>query len=109
MGLFIYTLLLSQFVLGHIGLSKLFEKAGIEAWKAYIPFLNAWEWIKLIEKPKYWMVLIILPIFNIFTYLSMVVELIKGFNKRTLKEEVIALFFPGYYFFYIAREEDLKW
>ncbi len=109
MGFIVYTFLLSQLVLGHIGLAQLFKKAGVKSWKAYVPFLNAWEWIKLIEKPKYWIILLILPIFNIFTYLSMVVDLIQGFNHRTLKQEIVALLFPGYYFFIIGRKEETKW
>lgn len=109
MGIFIYTYLLVSLVLGHIGLGQLFKKAGEDHWKAYIPFYNAFVWVKLIGKPVYWVVLLYLPIFGVFIALSMLVELNKSFGLPKLKEEVLALFFPGFWLFYIGRKEDVKY
>ncbi|MFW5705912.1 MAG: DUF5684 domain-containing protein, partial [Bacteroidota bacterium] len=52
---------------------KVFEKAGIEQWKAFVPMLNYWEWNRLNGKPIWWFLLLFVPFINIFMVFLMIV------------------------------------
>lgn len=43
-------------------LSAIFKKKGIPAWKAYVPFLNAWEAFVLIGKRGWCCLLLLIPL-----------------------------------------------
>jgi len=51
---------------------KIFEKAGQEGWKAIIPFYNIYVLLKIVGKPGWWLLLMLIPfvnyIFIIWTY-----------------------------------------
>jgi hypothetical protein len=48
-----------------IFLGKLFKKAGIPAWQAWVPILNSWKMFELGGKPGFWAVLAVVPVLNI--------------------------------------------
>ena len=48
-----------------IFLGKLFKKAGIPAWQAWVPVLNNWKLFEIGGKPGFWAVLAIVPVLNI--------------------------------------------
>jgi hypothetical protein len=41
-------------VAGIIGMWKIFEKAGVEGWKAIIPIYNSWTLAEIAGKPGWW-------------------------------------------------------
>lgn len=84
------------------GLMKIFEKAGQKGWTAWIPFYNAFVWLKVIEKPLWWFIFILLPFVNIFMFLLMLVETAKTFNKNQLWEQGLAALIPFYYMIYLG-------
>lgn len=60
------------FVIMIIAMWKIFEKAGQEGWKAIIPIYNYYILLKIVGKPGWWLVLLLIPgvslIFLIWTY-----------------------------------------
>ncbi|MFT6948537.1 MAG: signal peptidase I, partial [Vicingaceae bacterium] len=48
-------IILFYFIASHFGLFLLFKKAGIEGWKALVPFYSIYTAIKIIRKPVWWM------------------------------------------------------
>lgn len=76
------------------GLWKVFEKAGQAAWAALIPFYNLYIWLKVIDKPIWWFVFLLIPFINVFTLLLMVVETLKCFRRDGLIEQALAVMFP---------------
>jgi signal peptidase I len=52
--LVVYTIQLLLLLLPSFGLSKMFPKAGIASWKAFVPVLNTWEMQKAARRPTYW-------------------------------------------------------
>jgi signal peptidase I len=88
----IITLLL--FILTLSGLWLLFQKAGVKGWVVLIPFYNFWIWLKIIRKPWWWYIFIIIPFINVFTILLMIVELVKCFKKYALWEQAAATVLP---------------
>ena len=64
----ILLVLLVIYILMSITLMKVFEKAGVEGWKALVPGLNFVEICKLIGQPLWHAALMLIPIVNIFIY-----------------------------------------
>ena len=92
-----------------IGLWKLFLLAGVEGWKAFIPFYNFIIWLKLIKKPWWWIFLIITPGVNFLMYGIMCLLLAKAFNKRSFQEKAFAFLFGFIYLPYIAFQKNTKY
>lgn len=75
----------------------LFQKAGVSPWKLFIPYYNLYTWLRLIEKSAWWYLWLIIPFINVFTFMLMLVELIKGFGKTKMTEQFLAAVFPFAY------------
>ena len=37
-----------------VGLYGMFKKAGVEGWKAFVPFYNTWIMVELAGMKRYW-------------------------------------------------------
>ena len=53
-------------ILSVVGLYNIFEKAGIEGWKALIPFYNLWNEVKLVNRPVGFFWGIVIPYLILF-------------------------------------------
>ncbi len=90
------------FVLSVAGLWRIFEKAGRPGWEAIVPLYNFYIWLKIIHKPLWWYIFIIIPYINVFTLLLMVVETLKCFRKNGLGEQALGVLFPFFYLPYLG-------
>lgn len=56
-------------------LGRIFKKASIESWKAWVPFYNSWTLLEMGDQKGFWAVLAIIPVVNIvsavFMYIAM--------------------------------------
>ncbi|MEI6887795.1 MAG: signal peptidase I [Bacteroidota bacterium] len=84
------------------GLWGIFVKAGEAGWKILIPFYNLWIWLKIIKKPWWWFIFLIIPFINVFVILLMIVEILKCFKKYGLLEQALGVLFPFVYLPYLA-------
>lgn len=64
-----------------VGLYKMFEKAKVPAWKAFVPFLNTWEIIRVTGIRKHWFFWQFIPVVGWFISLWLLVEFVKLFGK----------------------------
>ncbi|HEY4112088.1 signal peptidase I [Puia sp.] len=104
-------LLLIQVVillLPSVGAAKLFEKAGVPGWKAYIPFYNTWIMMTLAERPKHWVFWQVIPVVGWFISLGIYVEFVKVFGKFRLWEHAMASLLPLIYFPMIGYDPKVK-
>ena len=76
----------------------MFEKAGEAGWKALVPIYNWLVWLKLIGKPSWWLVLLLIPVVNILVLVSMVIDLARAYGQHDLKHHAAALLLPFYWF-----------
>ena len=104
-----YLLLILFSITTIIGLWKLFSLAGVEGWKAFIPFYNFIIWLKLIKKPWWWLFLIITPGVNFLMFGIMCLLMAKAFNKRSFQDKTIAFLLGFIYLPYIAFQKDTKY
>jgi len=87
----------------------LFEKAGIPGWKALIPYYNFYIWVQLIEKSYWWYLWLIIPFINVFTFMLLTIELIKGFGKTNTSDQAFVALFPFVYFPWLASNTTQEW
>lgn len=90
------------------GLSRLFVKAGIPSWKAYIPFYNTWVMQEKAGRPTYWAILQLIPVAGWFITMGIFIEWVKLFGKFSLLSHTLAAFVPFFYFPYIAPHKDTR-
>ncbi len=91
-----------------VGLWKIFEKAGVEGWKILIPFYNFYIWLKIIKKPLWWYIILLIPFINVFMIFIMIIELLKGFQRYSLHQQVLGVLFPYVYLPYLGFSSKEK-
>ncbi len=96
------------FVAAHIGLYKIFEKIGIEPWKALVPFLSTYIAVKTVKKGWLWIITYYVPFLGFVVWMGIVVELMKLLGKTSFKDHFFAVVFAGIYLPYIGFKEDVK-
>lgn len=60
---------------------KIYEKAGEEGWKAIIPIYNTYILLKIVGKPWWWLLLMLIPLVNIVLIVWTYNMLSKSFGK----------------------------
>lgn len=90
----ILTLMILLFTFFPALLWATFEKAGFKGFFSLIPFYNYYIWLKIIDKPLWWYIFLLLPFINVFMVMLMVVELLKSYNMRGLHQQAAAVMLP---------------
>ncbi|MFA8299808.1 MAG: signal peptidase I [Hyphomicrobiales bacterium] len=84
---------------------KLFEKAGVAGWKTLIPYYNLYVWLRIVKKPLWWYIILLIPFINIFVYMLMLIEMIKCYNKFRLIDQVLVVLFPYIFMPWLSTKE----
>jgi signal peptidase I len=92
-----------------IGLYKLFEKAGVPGWKAFIPFYNTWIMIKLSGRQEHWVFWQLIPVVGWFITMGLYVEFVKVYGKFHFWEHALAALVPLVYFPYLGWDAKTKY
>jgi signal peptidase I len=87
---------------------KIFEKLGIQGWKTIIPFLNYYIWLKIIKKPLWWYIFLLVPFINFFMVFLMIVEMAKCYQKYDLGNQALSVIFPYIYLPYLGSSSKEK-
>ncbi len=96
---FIFFLILQ--VIHFLGTWKIYVAAGRKAWEAAIPVYNAVILMQIINRPKWWVVLLFIPIINLLMFPVIWVETIRSFGFNSNKDSVLVVLTLGFYIFYI--------
>ena len=86
---------------------KIFEKAGVEGWKAIIPFYNSWVLAEIVGKPGWFGLLTLIPYVGIVIAFYLYYLLAKSFNKGVLF--AIGMIFLSFIFLPILGFGDAKY
>ncbi|MEP7318313.1 MAG: signal peptidase I [Panacibacter sp.] len=101
------------FILGtigwHIGMYGMFKKAGIEPWKALIPFYNTWCIVEKCGIPKVWFWLQLIPIAGQFITIWITIIFVMHFGKFNVAHHSATVFVPFIYFPYLGFSKDVRW
>jgi signal peptidase I len=93
-------------VIHFTGTWKLYQRANRKAWEAAIPIYNAVILMKIINRPKWWVILLFIPVINQLMFPILWIETARsfGFNKR--KDTAFVLLTLGFYLFFINYATD---
>ena len=91
------------------GLYKMFEKAGVPGWKAFIPFYNTWVMQELSQRPKHWVFWQFIPVVGWFISPGIFIEFVKLFGKFSLGQHTLAALFAPFYFLYLGYSKDVRY
>ena len=92
-----------------LGTWKLYVKAGRKSWEAAVPVYNAIVLMKIINRPKWWVILLFLPIINLLMFPVIWVETIRSFGKNSTADTFLVIFTLGFYIYYINYMTDVKY
>lgn len=92
-----------------VGYWKVFQKTGIAPWIALIPFYSEFKIAELVGKPKWWVIYLFIPIFNIFAYYILIFDLIRCLGKESIWSQIICIFAFYIYLPWLAFKKDTKY
>lgn len=92
-----------------IGYWKLFEKANVQGWKSLIPLYSEYWVIKIIGKPWWWLIYLLIPVVNIFVYYILIFDLLKCFGKDSLLDQILTLLAFFIYLPYLGFQKDVTY
>ena len=90
------------------GSYKLFNLAEVAAWKALIPFYNIIKCLDIINRPRWWIVLVFIPVINLLMIPVIWVEFIKTFNHNSKLDRILVVVTLGLYIYYISYVSNKK-
>jgi len=91
------------------GLTRLFEKAGVAGWKAFVPFYNTWIMESLAHRPRHWVFWQFIPVVGWFISPGIFIEFVKLYGKFSVGSHILAALFAPLYFPYLAYVKDVKY
>jgi len=106
-GWLLFFLLLQ--VIHFLGTWKLYIKAGRKVWEAAIPIYNAIVLMQIINRPKWWVILLFIPIINLLMFPVIWVETIRSFGKNKRLDTILAIFTFGLYIYYVNYISDVNY
>lgn len=109
--IFFYLVLIAAiYVVSAIFLGKLFKKAGVPSWIAWVPFYNSWKMLEIGGQQGFWAVLAIIPIVSI---VSLVFHFIAMYHiglklGKSGAFVVLGIFLPIVWLIWLAVDKS-KW
>jgi signal peptidase I len=91
------------------GLAKLFRKAGVAAWKAYVPLYNTWIMQTLGNRSRHWVFWQAIPIVGWFITLGIYIEFVKLFGRFRFYEHLFTTLFTPFYFLYLGQAPSVQY
>ncbi len=96
-------------VIHFLGTWKLYVKAGRKAWEAIIPIYNAIVLMQIINRPKWWVIFLFIPIINLLMFPVIWIETIRSFGRNSTLESWLVILTLGFYIYYVNYALDVKY
>jgi uncharacterized membrane protein YhaH (DUF805 family) len=64
-----------------VAMWKVFTKAGQPGWASIIPIYNLYIWCKIVGRPWWWILLMLIPFVNFIVCIILCIDLAKSFGK----------------------------
>lgn len=102
-------LLLVGYVLLSVALHKIFEKAGEDPKKAFIPIYNFVVVGKIVGRSSWYGWLMLVPVLNIFIFSALMVDLARSFGRNSFWQDFAAVVVAPFYFGWLGRQEEVDY
>jgi signal peptidase I len=96
-------------VVHFLGTWKLYKAAGEAPWKAIVPVYNAIILLKIIQRPKWWVFLLFLPVINLMLFMVLWIDTVKYFGKNKSIDGVLAVLSLGFYIYTVNYQKSPKY
>jgi hypothetical protein len=111
-GFFVFFIVffLIFYVLYSYMLGRIFKKADVEQWIAWVPFYNNWKMLEIGGQQGYWAILAIIPLVNIASAVFMFMAMYH-IGRKLGKDDwfvLLAIFLPIVWIAWLAFD-DSKW
>ncbi len=93
----------------HIGMYGMFKKAGIEPWKALVPFYNTWCMVNHMPLKKKWFFLQFIPIAGQFITIWITIKFVEHFGRFGVGHHALTTFLPFIYFPYLGFSKQERY
>ena len=93
----------------HIGMYGMFKKAGIEGWKAFIPFYNTWCMVDKMQLKKYWFFLQFIPVAGAFITIWITIKFVEHFGRFGFWHHAATVLLPFLYFPYLGFSKSERY
>lgn len=106
--LFMIVIIAVTYVVVALSLSRIFKKAGVETWKAWVPIYNNWVTLELGGQKGYWAVLALIPIVNIAAAVFFIIAMY-NIGLKLGKEGafvLLAIFLPLVWYIWLAVDKS---
>ena len=64
-----------------VAMWKVFTKAGQPGWASLIPIFNIYIWCKIVGRPGWWVILMLIPFVNFIVAIILCIDLAKSFGQ----------------------------
>lgn len=105
----VYLISILLVLLPAFGLAKMFTKAGVASWKAWVPFYNTWVMQTIAERPRHWVFWQLIPVVGWFITPGIFIEWVKLFGRFTLGQHTLAALFAPFYFPVLGYADDVRY
>ena len=96
------------YVLASLFLGRIFKKAGIASWVAWVPFYNSWKLLEIGGQQGFWAILAILPFINVVSTVFILIAMYNislKFGKPGIFV-LFAIFLPIVWFIWLAVDSS---
>lgn len=80
---------------------KLYVTAGKKAWEAFIPVYNGIKLMEIINRPKWWVLLLFIPVINLLLLPVIWIETLRSFGRKSSTDMWLGVLTFGFYIGYI--------
>ncbi|HEX2532261.1 MAG TPA: S26 family signal peptidase [Chitinophagaceae bacterium] len=91
------------------GTARLFRKAGVAPWKAYVPLYNTWVMQTLGHRGRHWVFWQIIPVVGWFITLGIYVEFVKLYRRFSFADSAAAALAAPLYFLYLGYAPEVQY
>ena len=84
-----------------LGTYRLYIKAGRKGWEALVPIYNAVVLMQIIRRPKWWVILLFIPIINLMMFPAVWVETLRSFGRTKRIDTLLVILTLGLYLFVV--------
>lgn len=88
---------------------KLYVKAGRKVWEAFVPVYNGIVLMQIINRPKWWMFLVFLPVINLLILPVIWIETLRTFGKKTTADMWLGVISLGLYIGFVNYTQEVSY
>lgn len=105
---FFLILLAGAYVFGAICIMRIFAKAGVPTWAAWVPVYNNWKILEIGGQQGFWAVLAFIPLVNIVSAVFMIISMYHIGQKLGKGGEFVlwAIFLPIVWIIWLAFDKS---